>query len=77
MTSALDRLGTIRRAIDLIDTTSLADLDACLARTSLHDHIKADPALLRQHLAAVGPGDRTFAPWKAAQQILQAAGRPC
>jgi hypothetical protein len=71
-----DRLGTIRRAIDLIDAASLADLAVYLGRTRLHDHVKADPAMLRHHLATVGDTGNVFSAWKAAQQILQAAGLP-
>ena len=70
------RLGTIKRAIDLIDTADPGDLASYLAQTGLHDHIKADPATLRRHLAAVDGTGRTFGPWKAAQQLLQAAGLP-
>ncbi|HEX3958087.1 MAG TPA: hypothetical protein VHZ03_15845 [Trebonia sp.] len=80
-TQHTDRLDTIQRAIDFIDSTDPADLKRYLLRTSLHDHIKADPAMLRQHLAAsvLAAADGTgitFPAWKAAQQILQAAGLP-
>jgi hypothetical protein len=75
-TISRDRHDTIRRAIDLIDTTGPADLGRYLADTSLHDHIKADPATLRKHLADASGTAQTFSAWKAAQQLLQAAGLP-
>ena len=77
--TAATQRDTIDRAIALIDTADPADLAGYLAQTSLHDHIKADPATLRQHLAAATPDadiGRRFGAWKAAQQILQAAGLP-
>ena len=71
-----DRHDTIRRAIDLIDTTSPADLWRYLSQTSIHDHLKADPAALRRTLAdAVGTA-QVFGAWKASQQLLKAAGLP-
>jgi hypothetical protein len=76
--AAARRADTITRAIALIDTAPPADLAGYLAGTNIHDHLKADPAALRQRLATVddmSPGSR-FGAWKAAQQILRAAGLP-
>lgn len=73
------RTDTIRRAIALIDTADPSDLAGYLAQTSMHDHIKADPATLRQHLTDATPdasAGHRFGAWKAAQQLLQAAGLP-
>ena len=74
--TSTDRHDTIRRAIALIDTADPADLSRYLADTSLHDHIKADPATLRKHLATADGTAQVFGAWKAAQQLLQAAGLP-
>ena len=75
-TISTDRRDTIRRAIALIDTASPADLGDYLADTSLHDHIKASPATLRKHLADADGTAQVFGAWKAAQQLLKAAGLP-
>ena len=71
-----DRHGIIRRAIDLIDAASPADLAGYLAQTDIHDHLKADPAALRRNLATADGTAQVFGAWKAAQQILRAAGLP-
>ena len=75
---AAPRQATIDRAIALIDTATPSDLTGYLAQTRIHDHLKSDPATFRDHLAAATPDDtpRHFGAWKAAQQILQAAGLP-
>jgi hypothetical protein len=74
--AAIDRYDTINRAIALIDTADPASLAAWLAQTDLHDHIKADPATLRQHLADANGTAQVFSAWKASQQLLKAAGQP-
>jgi len=71
-----DRHDTIRRAIDLIDTAKPADLAGYLARTHIHDHLKADPDTLRTNLATASGTAQVFGAWKASQQLLQAAGLP-
>ena len=61
----------IDRAIALIDTAGPADLTAILAQTSIHDHLKADPAALRANLA---DDSHPFISRRlAAQSILAAA----
>lgn len=81
------RQDTINRAIDHLRTTDVAALAAQLATTTLHDHLKADPAALADSLAQTDPNGfapssdindwaRSFGTWKAAQQVLQAAGLP-
>lgn len=72
----IQRYDTINRAIALIDDADPADLARYLADTRLHDHIKADPATLRRHLADANGTAQVFSAWKAAQQLLQAAGLP-
>lgn len=69
---------TIDRAVALLDEADAADLARWLAATSLHAHLKADPAELRRNLTtfdADSAGER-FGAWKGAQQLLQAAGLP-
>lgn len=73
------RLATIKRAIDVIDSAAPADLTRYLAQASIHDYLRADPALLRSRLAGIdgtSPSGARFGAWKAAQQILDAAGLP-
>jgi hypothetical protein len=72
-----DRQDTIRRAIALIDTAAPADLKDYLAATRIHARLQADPAALRDSLATVTDGTpQALGAYKAAQQILQAAGLP-
>ena len=71
-----DRHGTISRAIGLIDTVSPADLAGYLTQTDILDHLKSDPAALRRNLATADGTAQVFGAWKAAQQILRAAGLP-
>lgn len=75
---AAARQATIDRAVRLLDTAHPHDLAVWLAKTNLHDHVKADPAQLRRDLAAADPDNWAgyFGTWKAAQQLLQAAGLP-
>jgi len=79
-TTQTTRQDIINRAITLIDNANPHALARYLADTSLHDHIKADPGTLRQHLADATAPDASvgarFSAWKAAQQLLQAAGLP-
>ena len=70
------RLDVIRRAIALIDLSDPADLVGYLAQTDIHDHLKADPAALRGNLATADGTAQVFGAWKAAQQLLKAAGHP-
>ncbi len=70
------RHDTIRRAIDLIDTATPADLAGYLAQTSIHDHLKADPDALRDNLEKADGTAQVFGAWKASQQLLKAAGLP-
>lgn len=71
------RRAVINRAADLIDTASPADLQRYLAQTGIHAHLKADPAALRDNLtSAVDGTPQAVGAWKAAQQILDAAGLP-
>lgn len=69
---------TIDRAVALLDEADAVDLARWLAATSLHAHLKADPAELRRHLTTFDPASvfQRFSAWKAAQQIMQAAGLP-
>ena len=72
------RLATIHRAIDLIDTASPDDLDCWLAKTAIHAHLQDSPGAVRSNLAAITADSSTgqrFGAWKAAQQILKAAGQ--
>lgn len=68
------RLGTIARAIALMDVLAPADLARHLAQTDIRDHLKDDPAALRSLLAEAGSTGSVFSAWKASQQILRAAG---
>lgn len=71
-----DRHDTIRRAIDLIDTASPADLWRYLSQTDIHAHLQTDVPALRRTLADAAGTAQVFGAWKAAQQLLQAAGLP-
>jgi hypothetical protein len=64
----------IDRAIAYLDTAPPAAITAVLAPTSLHDHLKADPASLRATLA--DDSHPSTHRRRAAQQILRAAGLP-
>lgn len=70
------RQDTIRRAVALIDTASAADLARYLSQTQIHAHLQADPAALRDSLASAIGTDHQTGAWKAAQQVLHAAGLP-
>ena len=71
-----ERRATINRAIDLIDSANPADLTSYLAEASIYDHLRADPAQLREKLATADGAGPVFAAWKVSQQILQSAGLP-
>lgn len=76
--AAAARQATIDRAVALLDTADPGDLTVWLASTTLHAHLKADPAELRRLLTTFDPdsvGER-FGAWKGAQKLLQAAGLP-
>lgn len=73
------RQATIDRAVRLMDGAHPDDVAHWIAQCNFYDHVKANPAKLRDDLASTRPDDETpkhFANWKAAQQILQAAGLP-
>lgn len=81
--TSTDRQATIDRAIALIDNAQsdadAAQLDAWLAQTGIHRDLRLDPYALRDKLAAVADdphSGRAFGAWKAAQQLLRAAGQP-
>jgi hypothetical protein len=69
------RQATIDRAIVYLTATDRATVLATLAKTRFHDHVKTDPDRLLQDLRDADP-DRIsfFARWKAAQNVLLAAG---
>ena len=72
-----DRAETIRRAVELIDTTPRADLLRYLVQTRVHPVIQVSPAALRVGLASAVPGTpEYYSGWQAAQQLLHAAGLP-
>jgi hypothetical protein len=75
-TTMTGRQETINRAIVLLDTTGTDCLTAILAKTSLHANWQANPAALRDRLVTAGGLHLSFTAWKAAQQILAAAGLP-
>jgi hypothetical protein len=68
--TADQRTAVIDQAVAYIDSAP-ADLAAVLARTSIYDHLKADPAALRGLLA-----DKTLPvqpAYRAARQVLDAS----
>jgi hypothetical protein len=71
------RQAVIDRAIDYLTATDRDTVLAVLAKTRFHDHVKADPDKLLQNLRDTD-ADRIsfFARWKAAQNVLLAAGLP-
>ena len=72
-----DRAATIRRAVELIDSTPPAELQRYFAQTRAYEHLQADAALLRVRLTVAEPGTpQYFGTWKLAQQLLHAAGLP-
>lgn len=73
------RQATITRAVEHLRTTDPATVASQLATTYFHDHWKIDPTGLADHLELSHTCDswpQFFSAWKAAQQILQAAGLP-
>ena len=71
-----ERLDTIRQAVNLIDSADPADLARYLTEVSVYDHLKADPAQLREKLTTADGAGPVFAAWKVSQQLLEAAGLP-
>jgi hypothetical protein len=79
-----ERKATIARAIAHIYSTDTELVRAQLGTTNLYDRFKADPDALADSLAVALRGEkppatptgRLFGAWKAAQQLLQAAGLP-
>ena len=67
---------TIDLAVTLIDLTGRGELDGYLAQTAIHSDLKRDPAALRNKLVNARGAAQTFSAWKAAQQLLKAAGLP-
>jgi hypothetical protein len=73
MTVTDPRNDVIAKAIAYLDTADPADVAAVLAQTSIHKHLKADPAALRASLAS--PALPVHAAHRAAWQILGGADR--
>ena len=67
------RRATIERAIALLDDTDHDTLLRYLEQTALHRSFREDPERLRSALRD-GLQDDLFASFKAAQQLLRAAG---
>lgn len=71
------RQATIDRAIAYLTTTDRDTVLATLAKTRFHDHVRTDPDRLLQDLRNADPDAISrFARWKAAQNVLRAAGLP-
>lgn len=69
------RQATIDRAIAYLATTDRNAVLATLAMTRFHDHVKNDPDALLRDLRNADPQQISFfARWKAAQNVLIAAG---
>jgi hypothetical protein len=62
----------IAQAVAVLDHFSPAEVRSVLGRTTLHDDVKASPALLRE--ALLDPARITIGRRRAAQQVLIAAG---
>lgn len=69
------RRATIAQAIALIDDTDHDTLLSYLKQTALHPSFREDPERLRGALDA-GVEVDLFVSYKAAQQLLRAAGEP-
>jgi hypothetical protein len=69
------RRATIERAIALLDDTDHDTLLRYLEQTALHRSFREDPERFRSALRD-GMEDDMFASFKAAQQLLRAAGEP-
>jgi hypothetical protein len=67
------RRATIERAITVLDNTGHSALLGYLEQTALHRSFREDPERLRSALND-GLQDDLFASFKAAQQLLRAAG---
>lgn len=70
-----ERRAVITRAIKLIDESGPGQATAWLAKTTAHDHLKADPAAFRAAIAngARQTGGPLYSAWRVAKQLLDAA----
>ena len=76
MSSTQDaRRATINQAIRVLDDTDHDTLLRYLEQTALHRSFREDPERFRSALRD-GLQDDMFASFKAAQQLLRAAGEP-
>lgn len=76
-TDQASRLDTINQALRLLDTTDHDTLCGYLAQTRLNDNYQQDPDRLRRALRAAAASDANlYVPYRAAQQVLLAAGQP-
>lgn len=69
-----NRQATIDRALHLLNAIDRDTLCVYLAQTSLDESFQDDPDRLRSALEAGLKAD-LYAPYKAAQQLLRAAGQ--
>jgi len=71
------RKATIDRAVAYLSSADRDAVVALLAPTPIADRLKTDPDALKQALREADPQNPNFfAKWKAAQNVLRAAGLP-